>query len=150
SAFTLTTEVDPRNDLSVVTVQRGETDNADATRFKNALRDEYRVLDTSRTGGQIPVTAPLNMNRIAADIVEGIRPEITVPRWTWSGIRIPPRIREQIGQSFVEVMAYPEFDTPMYEPLVKSDKDGFVPNLHLVEPDSVTLLETNQRFIESY
>jgi hypothetical protein len=47
-------------------------------------------------------------------------------------------------------MAYPEFDTPMYEPLVKTDKDGFVPNLHLVEPDSVTLLETNQRFIESY
>ena len=28
--------------------------------------------------------------------------------------------------------------------------DLFVPNLHLVEPDSVTLLETNQRFIESY
>ena len=25
-----------------------------------------------------------------------------------------------------------------------------MPNLHLVEPDSVTLLETNQRFIESY
>ena len=25
-----------------------------------------------------------------------------------------------------------------------------MPNIHLVEPDSVTLLETNQRFIESY
>jgi len=48
------------------------------------------------------------------------------------------------------VMAYPEFDLPMYEPLVTADKDGFVPNLHLVEPDSITLLESNQRFIESY
>jgi hypothetical protein len=37
----------------------------------------------------------------------------------------------------------------MYEPLSK-DKEGFVPNIGLVEPNSVTLLETNQRFIESY
>ena len=28
--------------------------------------------------------------------------------------------------------------------------DGFVPNLRLVEPNTVTLLETNQRFIEAY
>ncbi len=47
-------------------------------------------------------------------------------------------------------MAYPEFDVPMYKPLVDAGDDLFVPNLGLVEPDSVTLLETNQRFIEAY
>jgi len=150
SGFTLVPDVDPRTDPTPVAVQRGETDNADAARFKTALRDEYRLLDTSRSVGEVPIAVPLRLDRVAADIVAGIRPELTVPRWTWSGITIPPRIRDQIGERFVEVMAYPEFDTPMYEPLVKSDKDGFVPNLHLVEPDSVTLLETNQRFIESY
>ena len=150
SGFTLVTAIDPRADVSPVTVRRGETDNADATRFKSALRDEFRLLETSRRIGQVPIPVPLRIQRVADDIVAGTRPELTVPRWTWSGITIPPRIRDQIGERFVEVMAYPEFDTPMYEPLVKSDKDGFVPNLHLVEPDSVTLLETNQRFIESY
>jgi hypothetical protein len=148
--FSLVTEIDPRRDLSTVTVERGETDNADAVRFKGALRDQYRLIDSSRKVGEVPVTVPLDLNKVATDIIESIRPDVTVPRWTLSGITIPLRIRDQIGEKFVEVMAYPEFDTPMYEPLVKSDKNGFVPNLHLVEPDSVTLLETNQRFIESY
>jgi hypothetical protein len=150
SGFVLATDIDPRIPLPAVIVQRGETDNADAVRFKAALRDEYRLLVTSRTVGAVPVPVPLLLDLVASDIVAGLRPELTVPRWTWSGITIPPRIRDQIGDEFVEVMAYPEFDTPMYEPLVETDKDGFVPNLHLVEPDSVTLLETNQRFIESY
>jgi len=55
-----------------------------------------------------------------------------------------------MGESFSEVMAYPEFDVPMYEPLVKGGSERFVPNLHLVAQNSVTLLETNQRFIEAY
>ena len=151
SGFVLVTETDPRTGASPATVGRGESDNADAARFKVALRDEYRLLATSRAVGAVPVAVPLRIDQIAIDIVAGTRPDLTVPRWTWSGLSIPQRIRDQIGGKFVEVMAYPEFDSPMYEPLSKSpDKDAFVPNLHLVEPDSVTLLETNQRFIESY
>lgn len=150
SGFTLVPDVDPRAATIPAAAKRGETDNTDAVRFKGALRDEYRLLETSRRLGNVPALVPLRLDQVADDIVAGIRPEITVPRWTWSGIRIPVRIRDQIGEKFVEVMAYPEFDTPMYEPLVNADKDGFVPNLYLVEPDSVTLLETNQRFIEAY
>ena len=150
SHFTLTTDADPRNGLPPLGVPRGEADNAAAVEFKTALRDEYRLLEISRAVGTPPVAVPLHLDRVATDIVAGIRPDVTVPRWTLSGIRIPTRIREQTGQELVEVMAYPEFDTPMYEPLARNDKDGFVPNLHLVESDSVTLLETNQRFIEAY
>jgi hypothetical protein len=150
SGFTLVSTVDPRVDASIGTVGRGENDNAGATQFKTALRDQYRVLDGSREVSQVAVPVVVRLDAVATDIVTGLRPDLTVPRWTWSGISVPDRIREQMGEDFVEVMAYPEFDIPMYEPLVKSDKNGFVPNLHLVEPDSVTLLETNQRFIESY
>jgi hypothetical protein len=114
------------------------------------MRDEFRLIETSGRLGKNPYSVPLDLNTIAADIVSSIRPDVTVPRWVLSGIAIPPRIREQVGEAFVEVMAYPEFDTPMYKPLIDRDKDGFVPNLHLVEPDSVTLLETNQKFVESY
>ncbi len=150
SGFILTAEIDPRFAPPVVPVSRGQSDNAEATRFKTALRDSFRLIDTGRVLGQTPPTVPLQLDIVSTDIRTGIKPDLTVPRWTLSGITIPPRIKDQVGEEFVEVMAYPEFDIPMYEPLVKTDKDGFVPNLHLVEPDSVTLLETNQRFIEAY
>jgi hypothetical protein len=150
SSFTLTSQIELRSDPPPVTIQRGETDNPEAVRFKSALRNEFQLIETSRTLGQVTATIPLNLERVSASIVASTEPNLTVPRWTLSGLSIPGRIKDQIGNSFVEVMAYPEFDIAMYEPLIQMEKDGFVPNLHLVEPDSVTLLETNQRFIESY
>jgi hypothetical protein len=149
-SFTLATEIDLRSEPAPVNVPTGQTDNQEGARFKSALRNQFQLLETSHTLGQVPPTAPLNLEVVSRDIVAGTEPNLTVPRWILSGLSIPERIKDQIGNSFVEVMAYPEFDVPMYEPLIKLDKDGFVPNLHLVEPDSVTLLETNQRFIESY
>lgn len=148
--FTYTEDVDPRTDTPPPVVRPGETDSPDAVRFKLALRDELTLIATSKTLGAVPRPVPLDLPTVAGHIVEETRPELTVPAWTLSGLTIPPRVREQIGHSFVEVMAYPEFDTPMYKPLIDTDKDAFVPNLHLVEPDSVTLLETNQKFIEAY
>jgi hypothetical protein len=47
-------------------------------------------------------------------------------------------------------MAYPVIDLPMYEPLKDLSSELFLPNINLIEPNSITLLETNQRFIESY
>jgi hypothetical protein len=47
-------------------------------------------------------------------------------------------------------MAYPEFDMPMYEPLTGISAELFLPNINYVEQNSISLLETNQKFIESY
>ncbi len=47
-------------------------------------------------------------------------------------------------------MDYPEFNLPMYSPLIELSEENFVPNLQLLKQNSVTLLETNQRFIEAY
>ncbi len=150
SGFVLVDAVDPRNALAPAANPRGQTDNVVAARFKDALRDQYRMIETSARVGAVKDPVPLDLRTVADHTIAAIHPDLTVPRWTWSGIAIPPRIKEQSGEEFVEVMAYPEFDMPMYEPLVTVEKDGFVPNLHLVEPDSITLLETNQRFIEAY
>jgi hypothetical protein len=150
SGFVLQPDFDPRSPPIALSVARGGNDSAEAARFKRALKDQYRLIAESRKLGEMPAMIPLDLARVAGDIVLGVRPDLTVPRWTLSGIAIPPRIREQIGETFVEAMAYPEFDTPMYEPLEKAGTELFVPNLHLIEPDSVTLLETNQKFIEAY
>ena len=53
-------------------------------------------------------------------------------------------------ERIVEVMAYPHFKEPMYEALRDLSPDLFVPNLNLIPPNSISLMVTNQRFIESY
>ncbi len=125
-------------------------DNPVSIRFKKALRDDYTLTEVSEAAGQRPVLTPLDLDAVATDLTTKTDPLKTVPASVFNGITLPPRVVEAIGERFVEAMAYPELDIPMYRPLVDMSVDGFVPNLHLVEPNSVTLLETNQRFIESY
>ena len=48
------------------------------------------------------------------------------------------------------MMVYPEIDLPMYEPLDDMSSEYLVPNIQLLEVNSITLLETNQKFIEAY
>jgi hypothetical protein len=50
----------------------------------------------------------------------------------------------------VPVMAYPDIKLPMYRPLKDLQKDNFVPNLHLVPSDTISLMLTNPPVIESY
>ena len=47
-------------------------------------------------------------------------------------------------------MVYPEVDLPMYKPLADISSELFLPNINLIEENSITLLENNQKFIESY
>src|SRR3954462_8388118 len=47
-------------------------------------------------------------------------------------------------------MAYPVIDQPMYEPLKNLSAELFLPNINLIEHNTITLLETNQSFIEAY
>jgi len=130
----------------------GASDSAEATAYKTALKDAYALINASKT-----VAAPLrpsrkvlNLEQITTTLVTSINPAVTIPRHVYSGIFIPPRVREQIGERFVEAMAYPVIDQPMYEPLVKKSKDNFLPNLNFIQQNSISLLETNQAFIEAY
>jgi hypothetical protein len=150
SGFTLSTPIDVFTPTAATPLPPGQTDGAEAVRFKNGLRDVYRLVQESEKLGRVQPPVRLDIARVTGDLIVATDPALTVPRWIFNGIVIPPRIREQIGEDFVEAMAYPEIDDAMYKPLVDAGDDLFVPNLNLVEPDSVTLLETNQRFIEAY
>jgi len=73
----------------------------------------------------------------------------------------PRRVASQVRLSFdpawllapehlVPAMAYPDFDDPMYERLRDISSQLLLPNLELIPPNSVTLLESNAPFIEAY
>ena len=51
---------------------------------------------------------------------------------------------------FREVMNYPDIKDPMYLPLSDVSKEYFVPNLGLIPNNTLSLMKTNQEFIESY
>ena len=130
----------------------GTADSPDAVRFKNSLKDMYRLLQLVREDipKALPVL-PLDLPAVAGGIVGKLNPEKTVPAWTAQYIFLPAWIREQLREeSFVEAMAYPKINRPMYEDLKKISTELFLPNLELIGQNSMTLLETNQPFIESY
>lgn len=127
----------------------GATDSAEAVRFKESLRNLYAV-DVAERASESPVRKPLDLQAIAKVAVENLHPERTIQPRVLGSIFIPARIRDQLLDPFGEVMVYPEIDLPMYEPLKEISSELFLPNIQLVENNSITLLETNQKFIESY
>src|SRR5262249_12284830 len=66
-----------------------------------------------------------------------------------TAVSLPERL-QPFAEQFVEAMAYPVIDVPMYRTLLDQSVDVFVPNLELLAPNSVTLLETNREFIEAF
>ena len=133
--------------------QRG-ADSIEAGRFKQALRDTFELVQIGKEAGRVPAKRPLDLARIAADGLQAIQPSRTIPKRVMAGILVPPRILGGLSklptEVFVEPMAYPVIDVPMYEPLKDLGSELFLPNINLIEQNSVTLLQTNQRFIESY
>lgn len=128
----------------------GSTDSPEAVRFKTALRRSFDFAQLSTAAGVVPEPPPLNVTRLIADVAVAINPAVTIPRYVFGSVSIPPRIIRELPEKFVEAMAYPVIDLPMYKPLTALSTEHFVPNVNLIEQNSITLLETNQRFIEAY
>jgi hypothetical protein len=127
----------------------GSVDSPEATRFKEALRNLYAVDEVERT---IPTTVRtvLPVASVSAALFEQVHPDRTIPARVLAGLAIPERVRGQLTDPFGEVMVYPVIDLPMYEPLKDISSELFLPNIHLIPQDSITLLESNQKFIEAY
>ena len=139
---------------AAVTLERGGSDSAEGARFKVALKDLNEVLQASVAADTVGENGPrrrrLDLERVADSTLTAIDPALTVPRLAATQIRIPPRISAELPEDFVEAMAYPVFDIPMYGPLRDLGAELLIPNVNLIDNNSVTLLERNQKFIESY
>ncbi len=131
-------------------VRIGRSDSPTATRFKAAVRDAYTLLEASRTIGARPAPTRLDLPQLTALTVAAVDPTVTIPRLGRRLVSIPGWVLAQLAEDFVEVMAYPKIDLPMYEPLKKISVELFLPNINLIAANSITLIETNQRFIEAY
>jgi hypothetical protein len=55
-----------------------------------------------------------------------------------------------VAPTFDRIMAYPELADPTYGLLARYDRDRLLPGVDAIPPDSVTLLETNPRFVAAF
>jgi hypothetical protein len=125
-------------------------DNVAAQRFKIALKDWGRFAVAAEVAGREPARTRLDLAVVSTSIVTALKPATTISRRFLASAAIAPHIRAQITEVFDEIKYYPRIDLPMYRPLKELGDECFVPNLNLIERDSVVALETNQNFIESY
>ncbi|NKQ37367.1 MAG: hypothetical protein HF973_17345 [Chloroflexi bacterium] len=128
----------------------GDSDSVEAVHYKTALKETYTLLQATRQTNVPPKQEAIDLTALTGKMTAALNPAATIPRYVYDRVLLPPRIKEQIGEKFVEAMAYPEIDQPMYKPLVDQSVDNFLPNIQYVEQNSISLLETNQPFIEAY
>jgi len=131
------------------TATPGGADSPDAVRFKAALRDLYQGYDVAAASGRVEPRAALGVDTAAGAMLDGLRADRTVPKSLLSSVVLPRRL-VPFAERFLEAMAYPVIDLPMYQALRDFSTDAFVPNLNLIPPNSITLLETDQEFIEAF
>jgi hypothetical protein len=128
----------------------GASDSVEALGFKAALEESYQLIADSVLASRPTPKPALPFEELAAELYAAVNPMFTIPKWVHAAVKIPDRIRGQLPEAFVEAMAYPEIDLPMYKPLVDRSSELFLPNIHHIAYNSISLLETNQKFIESY
>jgi hypothetical protein len=132
----------------------GGSDSVEARQFKEALRDSNGLVEASIKTGREPVFKQLDLAAINRETLTAINPVRTVPKRALDSIFVPQHVldglRSPITQVFEELLAYPKIDVAMYKPLVGISSELFLPNIQLIEQNSITLLETNQKFIEAY
>jgi hypothetical protein len=125
-------------------------DSVEAAHFKQALLQLAQVRVEVAKANQPVVRVPLALNAAAARTLATLDPARSIPLRYAKAVRLPGRITGGLAEQFIEAMAYPRIDAPMYRPLADIASELLLPNVGLIPPDSITLLETNQKFIESY
>lgn len=129
----------------------GDADSVEAANFRIALRDAYNVHQTLPPAP--PVRAPIGIDATVTKLKEALNPSVAITKRTEFMLKIPAGIRDSYllpRKTLVTVMAHPVFTQPMYRPLRDISAEFLVPNLDLIPNNTVSLLLTNQRFIEAY
>ncbi len=123
-------------------------DDDEAVRYRSALRTLDDGLAEASAAAE-PVDDRLGVIEAIDDMLDGLRAEKTLLQSLADSMNLPERLRIAVGD-LIEIQAYPVFDMPMYEELAKFSAETFVPNIGLLPENSITLLENNRHFIESY
>ncbi|PBQ33647.1 hypothetical protein CNR22_18315 [Sphingobacteriaceae bacterium] len=94
-----------------------------------------------------PANAP-NLTTSSATVADGINPSVTHTNSFYGSVNNPNQTTTPVV--ILPAMAAPSFKLPMYKSLLELGVDYLVPNLNLIPQNSITLLKSNQKFIEAF
>jgi hypothetical protein len=122
-------------------------DSVEAMNFRSALSGLM-----SRFTLQVPVVplVEFSLSNAYQKVSAAINPTKSFPYRLSYFTRFPGYISLLEPEKIFEAMAYPDFEDPMYKPLVQISGELMLPNLKLIPANTISLLKTNQKFIESY
>jgi hypothetical protein len=124
----------------------GAGNSADATAFRTALFNLTSYLRRQRTQ---PMVTPVDLPSMLQKIMTGIAPGTTL--LGSQGARVTFDVQGWAQPDQLEpIQAAPEIDRPMYEPLREISNDWILPGVGDVPDNTVSLVVSNQRFIEGF
>ncbi len=116
--------------------------------FRTAVVDLSGRLKFSKTEER--KLTSFNFENASVKISNAIDPEVSFPKMLMSRIILPLKKSYLEPENIVPAMMYPDIEDPMYEKLRDISSELLIPNLDLIPQNSISLLITNQPFIESY
>jgi hypothetical protein len=124
-------------------------DDPDAAAFRGAASVHQAALIDTVSDPAPQRCTELSLGDTAQSLIAAIDPRVTVPARLKPRIRIPAGVWEE-DDPLEPIMVAPEFPQPMYAPLRDLSQDWLLPGLEKVPQNTLTVLESNPRFIESY
>jgi len=122
-------------------------DSVEARNFRAASIDL-----TTRLAVTIPekTFTAFNIANAQEKISAAIHPRTSFVRQLMGSVRFPDYIPIAEPEKMFPAMAYPDFEDAMYRQLNAISTELLLPNVKLIPPNTISLLKTNQKFIESY
>lgn len=142
-ALAISDEVNP----PPATRTSGGNDSVEAKNYRAALADRVK-----RMAITVPATVfqPLNLANAHEKVSVALNPRVSFPGRLSAIVRFPKYISLEVPELIFPAMAYPDITDPMYRPLADISQELVLPNVKLIPPNTISLLKTNQKFIESY
>ncbi len=117
------------------------------TSYKDAYADYNIRLGYTET---VPDKPLVDIASLTAKTLLSVKPSVAYKNMlskmvAWGKGVVIPQVDDMLP-----AMAYPDFPAPTYKLLIDRDKELLLPNLELIQPNTFSLLRTNQKFIESY
>ena len=81
---------------------------------------------------------------LRSDVLKSLNPFITYKR------KLGAWLAEDQANNSKPIMAYPRFPIPTYDYLKEISADYIIPNISEIDPDTITLMEPNKKFIEAF
>ncbi len=148
--FTVTPEGAPKRSLLDFAPAQ-PADNADAQAFRNAAKAHQAYLQNAFASLTTSSLEPVRMNLVdtKAQLLQSVNPEKTISARVQASLFIAGGT-ESRADPLEPILDAPDFPQPMYEALRDLSQDFLFPGLEHVPTNTVTLLETNPKFVESF